>query len=151
MTDCPAVVHTQSRTRCAREKCAYACVHAGVLSTKGGGLRGGVRGEGVRGRGVQGRGGGRSSERGLVGFKGREGERGRGRDGGREGLGRGGGERGSKGREGKWRAVARRAVLSAQGVRSVQSTVLCQSVLCVFVRGALRYVPVRQKAHASQP
>ena len=45
------------------------------------------------------------------------------------------------------RAVARRAVLSAQGVRSVQSTVLCQSVLCVSVRGALRYVPVRQKAH----
>ena len=48
-------------------------------------------------------------------------------------------------------AVARRAVLSAQGVRSVQSTVLCQSVLCVFVRGALRFVTVRQKAHATQP
>ena len=48
------------------------------------------------------------------------------------------------------RAVARRAVLSAQGVWSVQSTVLCQSVLCVFVRGALRYVTVRQKARASQ-
>ena len=33
----------------------------------------------------------------------------------------------------------------------MQSTVLCRSVLCFFVRGALRYVPVRQKAHASQP
>ena len=41
-------------------------------------------------------------------------------------------------------------VLSAQDVRSVQSTVLCRSVLCIFVRGALRCVPVRQKAHASQ-
>ena len=47
------------------------------------------------------------------------------------------GERGGRIR----RAVSRRAVLSAQDVRSVQSTVLCRSVLCVFVRGALRYVP----------
>ena len=53
--------------------------------------------------------------------------------------------------DGNWRAVARCAVLSAQDVRSVQSTVLCWSVLCVFVRGALRYVIVRKKAHASQP
>ena len=61
--------------------------------------------------------------------------------------------RGTRRKKGEGTKGLQRAVLCCivcTGCGSVQATVSCQCLLCV-VRGALRCVTVRQKAHASQP